>query len=479
MKRFSEQLHTKAKSVKLRAAERNELRERVVAYMEYHPLPAEMKVKKAKKVSAAPVLTEPFATVKIPFHNIFKVTASLAVLIMVVVPFVAERAVPGDVLYAVKVQFNEELRGSLTFDSVQKVEWETERLNRRIAEARLLASEGRLTEEAEAEVAEAVRTHSENAKREIEELRTEDADAAAIASIALDSTLEVQSTSLKNEETVEEGEVTTGSVNLIADAIDKSRVEASPENASTTLPAYDKLMARVEQNTTRIYELIASLEGVIEEDSHLEVTRRAQDLDRAIVEAVETAANDQLTAREQLVAVLQRTQRLVVFITDLQVVNTVDIETVIPVVLTEEEKEEARLELKTTIEDKSAEMQTRLELVEDEGIIEKTNALQADIAERLENLASTTDFVAYVDLAEETIAIADNAIKVLEINRVRDPLPPEELIEEVASTTATTTEEIVIDEEEAVEGVEVEELVEEVPLESEAELEAAVDTEIE
>lgn len=34
MKRFSEQLYKKSLSVKLRAAERRELRERVVSYME-------------------------------------------------------------------------------------------------------------------------------------------------------------------------------------------------------------------------------------------------------------------------------------------------------------------------------------------------------------------------------------------------------------------------------------------------------------
>ena len=47
MKRFSEQLYKKSTSVKLQAAEKRELRERLVSYMEYHPLPAEMKTKKA------------------------------------------------------------------------------------------------------------------------------------------------------------------------------------------------------------------------------------------------------------------------------------------------------------------------------------------------------------------------------------------------------------------------------------------------
>ena len=91
------------------------------------------------------------------------------------------------------------MRSTLALSPYEKIEWETERLNRRIAEARLLASEGRLTDEVEAEVAAAVKTHTENAKREIEVLRGEDEEEATLATIALNTTLEVQATSLKEK----------------------------------------------------------------------------------------------------------------------------------------------------------------------------------------------------------------------------------------------------------------------------------------
>ena len=253
MKKFSEQLQKKTETVKLRAAERRELKERLVSYMEYHPLPATLK----KTVSVkSPTFNDSFKMVSLPFASFFKTSAVAAVILVLVVPLFAERAIPGDTLYAVKVQFNEELRSTLTFDTYQKVAWETERLNRRISEARLLASEGRLTEAVEVEVAEAVRTHTANAKREIEELRTEDADGATIASIELDTTLAVQSTSLKekeNELDSSEGSATTSRpTDLISSVIDESLALPAYMTASSTLPAYDKLMARVEQNTTRV-----------------------------------------------------------------------------------------------------------------------------------------------------------------------------------------------------------------------------------
>ena len=174
MKKFSEQLHKKSTSVKLQKSEKTELRERLVSYMEYHPLPAELQGQKVSKKKTAPKampFNEAYTNISIPFFKIFKASAVMAVLVLIVLPFAAERAVPGDTLYAIKVEFNEELRSTLIFNSFQKVEWETERLNRRIAEARLLESEGRLTEEVGAEVAEAVRTHTDNVKREIEVLR--------------------------------------------------------------------------------------------------------------------------------------------------------------------------------------------------------------------------------------------------------------------------------------------------------------------
>ena len=123
-------------------------------------------------------------------------------------------------------------------------------MNRRIAEARLLESEGRLTDEVEAEVAQAVRTHTQNAQREIENLREFDAEEAAIASIEFDSNLEAQAASFKEEEAEMESGVTAVAVrsmdrpakqeNLIAAAVDESRALNMQPVISTT-PSFAKL----------------------------------------------------------------------------------------------------------------------------------------------------------------------------------------------------------------------------------------------
>lgn len=449
MKQFSQQLHKKAETtLKLQSDEKRELRERLVAYMEYHPLPAEMKAKKSPVVVTSPVMNDAFTMVKVPFYALFKYGAAFAVIVLVVIPFVAEKAVPGDALYAIKVQFNEELRSTLTFGSFEKVEWETTRLNRRIAEARLLASEGRLTKEVEAEVAAAVREHTENAKREIEVLRTEDADEAAIASIALDTTLEVQSTALKGGSDVladgEEEVLSSQMSNLIADAIDESRDEAIESEDSSTLPAYEKLMARVEQNTTRIYELRSSLSKIVPAEELADVTRRVEDLDRTIEEVVALSGTEGIAARKSLVEVLQRSQRIIVFMTELEVSKTVDIDTLVPVVLTEEEKQAEIVSSTDLLGEKVKQIATMLEGVDDEAVREKVMVGQAIILDLSAKMASSTDdFTAFTTFAREVHTVVDDTIALME--RYHTPVENGEVQTESEVTegeTASSTESI-------------------------------------
>ncbi|MDO8561425.1 MAG: DUF5667 domain-containing protein [bacterium] len=57
----------------------------------------------------------------------------------------AEKALPGDVLYSVKIHVNEPVRGVIVQGAVPKAHWEAEKTVRRLEEAESLAAEGRLT----------------------------------------------------------------------------------------------------------------------------------------------------------------------------------------------------------------------------------------------------------------------------------------------------------------------------------------------
>lgn len=283
MKRFSSQFNKQAHKIRLSSAERSDLRDRLVTYMEYHPLPAE---KQAVTTNHA-MVSESYKAIKINYSYFGSFVGAFAMLMLVIVPVVAERAVPGDVLYPVKVQFNEELRSTLSFSPYAKVEWETKRLERRLAEARLLADEGKLTGEIEAEVAEAVQAHSNAAKQEIASIRESDSDEAALAEIAFASALEVQSEVLESREAQagEEGRSVAALAGVVAQA--RSEVGTSQETAN---PSYEKLAARVELETTRAQELFASIKESASEEEIANIERRFADIERKVAAAAEMHA---------------------------------------------------------------------------------------------------------------------------------------------------------------------------------------------
>lgn len=288
MKRFSEQFKKRSESIRMRASERNALRERLVSYMEYHPLPKEMTQKAAtSKAKTEALVSEPFFAVT--FNKIYlrSFAGAFAMFFILSVPVLAERAVPGDMLYPVKVEFNEELRSSLAMSPYAKVAWETERLERRISEARLLASEGKFTDEAEAQVAEAVQSHTDAAQRGIAMMRETDSEEAAIAEIAFVSALTVQSEVLEghieNDPGTEEG--TRGrSVVALAETVARVRSSAEASQTNTTL-SYGKLLGRVEQESTRVYEMFDTIKKEASPEDVTNVERRLADVERKIAAA--------------------------------------------------------------------------------------------------------------------------------------------------------------------------------------------------
>ena len=288
MKQFSSQFKKQSESIRMRASEKRELKERLVAYMEYHPLPKEMKLPAKRKSLTAlkGIPSELFFSIPFTTKYLRNFSGVFAVLCILSVPLIAEKALPGDVLYPVKVQFTEELRSTLSFSPYAKVAWETQRLERRISEARLLASEGKLTAEAQSQFAEAIKTHADAAQHEIAILRKTDTDKAALAEITFASALAVQSQVLEGHMQNGSKEVATDNHSILAVAEVVAQARTSAEVAQKDAPlSYEGLRAAVELDSTRVYELLASIKTTAAPDVITDVERRLTDVERKIAQA--------------------------------------------------------------------------------------------------------------------------------------------------------------------------------------------------
>lgn len=336
MSKFAEKLKVKAEEIKLRADERNSLRENLLTYMAYHPMPEEQ-IFKVRAIETRQIIA--FFN-----SNRFRGSAAgmFAVFCLVVIPAMAENSLPGDALYPVKISFNEELRGVLASDPYKKIEWETERLGRRVAEAQLLSDSGKLTPIAEAEVVGAIKRHSEAAKESIESIRQDDNDEAAIAEITLSSSLEVSA------DVLVKGKSSVSSTSALTNAVNEARAVVT---ANSNGPSYQKLMSRLEIDTTRAYEYLDSLSSTISPEVEREIEKRIVDIKRKVEKAeIVKQGGDELAAIKILVEALGDTNKVISFMTNLELRNKVNLQDLVPSAPTEEEQKSKILESLSTLD---------------------------------------------------------------------------------------------------------------------------------
>lgn len=369
MKSFDTDIKKYAHKTRLKASERAELRERLVSYMEYHPFPQQY-------ATATAVRSQRFALGAVlsrvaSFNTLFTRVAAgaLTVLLIVTVPFAAEQATPGDVLYPIKTKFNEPLLSQFNSSPYEKVAFETELMERRIAEARLLAKEGKLTEETEAALAASVAGHATAVQQGIDALKESDAEGAAIAEITFGSTLDVQSAVLGSA-TVSSPE----STDSIATAVRTAKSVADAQRGTTT-PSYERLMAHVEQETTRAYELFNAINDAATAEEKEKIERRLADISVKIASAQDAKKNpvaaapqmeDASTGTMMLMAAksaptaatatptqsstallsttLSDLKKLIVFMTDIDVRTSVTLDTLVPMSPTPAEEAAGHLE---------------------------------------------------------------------------------------------------------------------------------------
>jgi hypothetical protein len=92
--------------------------------------------------------------------------------------FAAEGSLPGDILYPVKINVNEQVRGLFSFSEEAKAEWEARVAERRLEEAESLSSENNLSLDARAKIQENFTEYADRVEARIETLSAKDPEKA-------------------------------------------------------------------------------------------------------------------------------------------------------------------------------------------------------------------------------------------------------------------------------------------------------------
>lgn len=109
----------------------------------------------------------------------------------------AEKALPGDILYPVKVGLNEEVRGWVSVSEKSRANWEIERVQRRLKEAETLAEVGLLDVESREKIEANFEAHADRVKKRIEKFENkEDFHAAVDVSSKFETSLKAHQTIL-------------------------------------------------------------------------------------------------------------------------------------------------------------------------------------------------------------------------------------------------------------------------------------------
>ncbi len=113
------------------------------------------------------------------------VPAALALVLIVGVgtSYAAENALPGDVLYPVKIHINENVQGSLAVSQASKAQWNTQLMTRRLEEAETLTAQDRLTAVARTDIQTQLLNTAKNFDQNVAALAITDNGAAAVATV--------------------------------------------------------------------------------------------------------------------------------------------------------------------------------------------------------------------------------------------------------------------------------------------------------
>lgn len=182
MNKTLKQLLAEAKNVGLTSVEKKTGQENLRLFIKNHPLP--------------PV------SFWLNFRTLILQPAPIFLVIVLLVAggttLAAERALPGEILYPLKVGVNEPMRGWLALSEQTRADWDTKLVSRRLEEAEGLASEAKLSTELNAQIETNFQAQVDRVQARIAKFNDRDAKVAADVASKLEVSLRVHDRILSN-----------------------------------------------------------------------------------------------------------------------------------------------------------------------------------------------------------------------------------------------------------------------------------------
>lgn len=223
-------LFKELKSVKMTETEKSLIRARLVDLSGFQT--AKPTVDKYR----SPYTTWSFST------NFRSVGAGVFILLLAStgVSFAAEQTLPGDILYPVKVNVNEEVRGALTISNTNKMDWEKERVVRRVVETETLLKTNKFTPKRKAQAETALKTQMATFAAAAAETSAKDPNAVIAATAELEPALKVHQEVISNLATDITVDVNATDTENILDTVALGITAASQQETVAIDVAVDK-----------------------------------------------------------------------------------------------------------------------------------------------------------------------------------------------------------------------------------------------
>ncbi|OGI87782.1 hypothetical protein A2995_00695 [Candidatus Nomurabacteria bacterium RIFCSPLOWO2_01_FULL_33_24] len=185
----------KIKKVVLQEDEKTLIKGRLLSFMEKNPAPINSPffIKSPYFISSK---LFNFSLIKKPMRIIMVTSLVITLLTGGSFSYAAEQSLPGDALYPIKVEINEEIRGIFISGSKEKAIWEIERTERRLQEAAELVLKDKMTSSASEKINNQLDKHADKIDKETKKIEVKNPKLAVEIHSQLETSLGVHTTVL-------------------------------------------------------------------------------------------------------------------------------------------------------------------------------------------------------------------------------------------------------------------------------------------